>query len=548
MAGKKSAFFSDSFSRDREDTGRRDRLGAGFRQNGRADYDHDDEDEEDDDQEGSQQSDERSDRGGGRAASAARRLHDEDDDPDEDSDLDDRPEGDDDDDDDDEHTSKKKSKKEAARDRRTAGRMASVQQVALTWGPEVIKVVMSHFKRVSYKFRMNNEEYWMDAFFAHTRSDAHLVEINATFMVPYTTTTTSTKLDFLFTSAESRVSDIMSKYIADHAHKHSSIGQMYGCIKSNRVIIKSISVLNVVSTQPTPLSINIDGIGGKYTNPHYSSWAPKTPCLAVITPCPMKQKIFDLNMRDSPDLPAFHGIHPITNSTDETLWGERIGDTILVSTPSSRFKWLMINLPYLISDYIVREVQNKATGKMEAPKRGLPDGVSSETWKKIKKFAEKHPLQNIYDADAKLTDNYIGKLMKILLPTRKEELLWTMCQDKLAYRVPLDFLQFAIPRHVETTQPVRPVDPTEIVMKTSAPPKGAGGGLGAPPHPPSGGHVKPSEPAQASSLIDFQSLDGGAPGKYAPGDMITFTIRAQVFPPQMFYMVTKRKKKEDEDK
>ena len=533
MAGKKSAFFSDSFSRDREDTGRRDRLGAGFRQNGRADYDHDDDEEEDDDQDGSQQSDERSDRGG---RASARRLHDEDDDPDEDSDLDDR--SDDDEDEDDEHASKKKSKKEAARDKRTAGRMASVQQVALTWGPEVIKAVMSHFKRVSYKFRMNNEEYWMDAFFAHTRSDAHLVEINATFMVPYTTATTSTKLDFLFTNAESRVSDIMSKYIADHAHKHSSIGQMYGCIKSNRVIIKSIWVLNVVATQPTPLSINIDGIGGKYTNPHYSSWAPKTPCLAVITPCPMKQKIFDLNMRDSPDLPAIHGIHAITNSTDEALWGERVGETVLVNTPSSRFTWLMINLPYLTSDYIVREVQNKATGKMEAPKRGLPDGVSSETWKKIKKFAEKHPLQNIYDADAKLTDNYIGKLMKILLPTRKEELLWTMCQDKLAYRVPLDFLQFAIPRHVETTQPVRPVDPTEIVMKTSAPPKG--GPVGLP--------LKSSEPAQASSLIDMQSLEGGTSGKYGPTDMITFTIRAQVFPPQMFYMVTKRKKKEDEDK
>ena len=179
----------------------------------------------------------------------------------------------------------------------------------------------------------------------------------------------------------------------------------------------------------------------------------------------------------APNLASIHGIHKhkVSCAEDISQWGEIKDDDILVKMPSAYFVWLIYNLIELIKVYILKDgassIQNtskkhkklsdKSAEKIDQKK--LPRNVTKQQWTKLLKLHKKHGQIDIYKINANLSDDYIGKVIKILTPEKgTSQLTWTVSQDDPKFRVPLDFAHFAAPYYDQTVQTVSLSESNEI--------------------------------------------------------------------------------------
>jgi hypothetical protein len=462
----------------------------------------------------------------------------------------------DDEEDDDEDPAPRGKKKSQSKATDAAVPKARIKSVLLTWGDEKIGQTLSHFKCVMFKFEQNGVRHVMQMFFAHPNSEIHLQKCLTTFEIQYLTGAATVAggaaprvvgraqgaaamgslgslgagadmldtaseysvsyrgdrngvggeqkgiaLKFIFSNADRQLDKVIMSYIE---RRTAGLSRIYhGTVTDKSIMVASLEVSNVNSTLKKPMAINVEGIRDKYTVPHTMSWAKNTPCLSVLTPGTQRSVIYETDLHSDPDVSAIHGIHAIEN--DESIgalaWGTVKENHVQVVMPSGRYLWLMYHLPYLLTEFV-----NKNTNEKLPLEQKLPAGISVPVWKDVQSFKKKHPLPNIYSRKTDLEDEYITKLLALLKPRDSKSLMWAVVQDELWYRVPLDFMYFVIDQYKETTQLVKMAKPDSMWMRANA-----------------------------------VQTEGDEPFK--PSDKMTFTVLLYAFTPCMHFMATPIKPK-----
>lgn len=407
--------------------------------------------------------------------------------------------GDDDDEDIDygrERKSKDKGKKKSSRDSKDKKSLERVRlkQTILKWGDESIKSTLLHFQCVSFDYTQNQKRMRMNMYFAHPNSDAHMEIYRSTFMVPYGNSMMQTPLAYMFQNRERYLDKVMESYVKANAHDKNNLS-FSSSISNKNFMVCGLRVINVRSNIINPMSVLVDGVVDKYTAPHTVSWDENKQFLTVLTPNTDYDVVYSYDLKDSPNIQAIHGIHDI--AADErngiSSWGDTtVRDIVSVDMCSGKFVWLMYNLPYLVKDY---SLANKA--KDEKSKLSRPEGITSEIYKSLMDFSEKHPMPNIYSRKARLDDNHIGKIIEIVSTNNNQTLMWKVREDQPSFRFPYKFIEYVIPKYRETTQLIRMANPENMIMTTR-------------------GEKLANDP-------DF-----------GPNDRIVFTVLTNIFRPRLF--------------
>jgi len=370
-----------------------------------------------------------------------------------------------------------KSKRNELRKNLIGRRVHTISQM---WGEGSIERNESRYKIVKFKFFQNNVWKEMKMCFSHTDDGAHMqVYVQSLLLKLDGDEVPATSLQKMIPNA---LNMAMKDYIKGMKLKNGNSGKVvsgdYIDFSKNSdlnkeptdtLIVQAVYMTNICTTSKGPVCIDVKGIGDQFMEEHHASWDVSNTHFAILTSTSNPGYLHENVYTAFPNLAAIHGIHkqPTTCAKDISLWGDLKDNNVLMKMPSAYFIWLMYNLIELIKAYIVKDgpsaVQNtskkhkklsdKSADKIDQSK--LPRDITKQQWTKLLKLHKKYGQIDIYKHNANLSDNYIGKIIKILKPPKdSSQLTWNVSEEDPKYRVPLEFAKFAAPNYDQTVQTV----------------------------------------------------------------------------------------------
>jgi hypothetical protein len=236
--------------------------------------------------------------------------------------------------------------------------------------------------------------------------------------------------------------------------------------------VGNINCSDTIDNTKVPAGIIVAGINDKNIEPELVKNENTGNIIAymkVLVPDLLGGLIYENQPTTVPDLPAIHGVDDQNDIKNELYWGSMIAirkNTFDITMTTAFFVWFMYNLIELIGDYISIENKDNSGNKN---RRSLPNGISKAIWLELKKFNEKRGKVDIYNPREDLTDNYIGKLIKIILPNKdktveKDQINWKIDTRSFSYSVPLDFYRFTLTQYHDVMSHVAMSTPKNITL------------------------------------------------------------------------------------
>lgn len=370
----------------------------------------------------------------------------------------------------------------------------------LTWGVGNVDTAMQHFKEVVVTFMQNKKKRRKLYIFSHTNSDEHLEHAQPSFMLQYAKVAHDQpiSLQFVFSNKKNLARDIVAAHFQAEVKKDNGtrvsrfveIGQ-----SGKSIMLIRLELINANSNRPEcPISINIEGITGEYTNPCCASWAMDEKPLAIIHHGAPPQILTKLSTNTDPYLYAFNGVHQIDEDKDKgaRAWGapDQYNENIRVDMDAGRFIWFGHNLPELLIEYC--KDANNPTLKF----------IDETTLKRVSDFLDKNPVPEIYKRDVDLTTNYIGKVINVINPqtvdgdddvskevataitaskaskskdkssTGKNErqLVWAVSENEDTYVVPIKFMEWCHTKYIECVKGIRMISTKNLSLSAKPAP------------------------------------------------------------------------------